>query len=208
MGLSTFRLLEAADWSVEQWSALPDQEWTEPGIATPWTPLRTLDHLVDTLLLYSGYVARRATARIQPPRNGDPSLPASELMDAFRLGTVILTAVLDDLEEGQRVFHPSGLADRTGWIGMACTEILVHTFDATRPAPGESRTVNTLCDDVVDRVLPWAPPGFPGWDRLLWATGRAGLGELRPEPADWWWQSAPLAEWDGTARRRTSPPQW
>ena len=30
----------------------------------------------------------------------------------------------------------------------------------------------------------------------------------RATDADWWWQSAPLAEWDGAPRRRTSPPPW
>ena len=36
------------------------------------------------------------------------------------------------------------------------------------------------------------------------------LAVVRGIPSDpgWWWQSAPLAEWDGKPRRRTSPPRW
>ena len=206
--LSTARFLEASGWSIEQWTAFPDDKWEEGDTTRGWTPLRTLDHLVDAVILYSAYVARRATARIQPPRNGDPSIGASDLVDAFESGVVILATVLDDLTVGKRAFHPSGFADRTGWIGMACTEVLVHTYDATRFVESDSAKLNSLADDVVDRVLPWAPRGFAGFDRLLWATGRSELGDMPPEPPDWWWQSAPLAEWDGAPRRRTSPPQW
>ena len=92
---------------------------------------------------------------------------------------------------------------------MACTEILVHTEDATGAGVTSASTLPiALADAVVDRVLPWAPRDGTGWERLMWATGRASLGGRPPEPADWWWQSAPLAEWDGKPRRRTSPPQW
>lgn len=114
MELSTARLIEASTWSCAQWSASPNDAWEEVGVTIDWTPLRTLDHLVDTLFLYSSYVARRATSRIPTPRNGDPSQSASGLLDAFRSGTVILVSVLDDFEEGQRAFHPSGLADCAG----------------------------------------------------------------------------------------------
>jgi len=152
--------------------------------------------------------SRRATTRIRPPRNGDPSLSAADLLDAFRSGSGILAVVLVGFGENERVFHPSGLADRTGWIGMACSEILVHTADVTRVVAGPKSTIDSLTQAVVDRVLPCAPREFDGWDRLMWATGRSALGEIPPEPADWWWQSAPLTEWDGRPRRRTSPPQW
>jgi hypothetical protein len=89
---------------------------------------------------------------------------------------------------------------------MACTELLVHTRDAVGPGP-EDAEVEPLAAAVVARVLPWAPDG-DGWSRLLQATGRAPLGGVPPAGADWWWQSAPLAAWDGTPRRRTAPPQW
>jgi hypothetical protein len=107
------------------------------------------------------------------------------------------------------VFHPSGFADRTGWIGMACTELLAHAYDiATEAEIPIDRPPDDLAGSIVERVLPWSPKEGTGWERLLWATGRAALGAQPPQDSDWWWQSAPLAEWDGKPRRRSTPPQW
>ena len=120
-----------------------------------------------------------------------------------------LVALLEDMPDDARAFHPSGRADRTGWIGMACTELLVHGFDIAAAArvalsPPDDR----IAQSVVERVLPWAVGDDTGWSQLLWATGRASLGARPPHDPDWWWQSAPLSEWDGQPRRRATPPQW
>ncbi len=63
---------------------------------------------------------------------------------------------------------------------------------------------------VVARLFPWAPATGERWDALLWANGRAGVDGTAMLGADWWWHCAPLAEWDGTPRRRaeTDPPGW
>jgi hypothetical protein len=188
--------------AVRRFAALPAQAWAQP--APDWTPRRTLDHLVDALALYAAYVGARANGRLVPPRDGDPAAPVDRLLVDLAAAGDRLAGLLAAMGDGERAFHPSGLADRTGWIGMACTELLVHTWDATGAAAVE---LEPLAAAVVDRMLPWAPPG-DGWGRLLQATGRAALGSVPPARADWWWQSAPLAEWDGQARRRTAPPQW
>jgi hypothetical protein len=198
----------AAQWVASTSFRVPEHRWNEAGLGT-WSPRRTLDHLVDAMLLYSAYVATRARDRITPPRNGDPNATPGELVSALRSGASILESLLHAMPDEIQVFHPSGNADRTGWIGMACTELLVHGFDIATAsgvpidAPGEQ-----LARAVVERVLPWSPPEGTGWTRLLWATGRAFLGTRPPQDADWWWQSAPLSEWDGQPRRRDAPPQW
>ena len=52
-------------------STVPGPRWndSEPG---SWSPRRTLDHVVDTVLLYSAYIETRSHSRITPPRKGDP----------------------------------------------------------------------------------------------------------------------------------------
>src|SRR3954451_10547660 len=129
--LATNDLRQCAEWAAERWSALPTYRWDATDATVEWTPRRTLDHLVDAMLLYSAYVATRARSRVSPPRNGDPSSAPAALIDAFGSGIGILTKLLDGFRDDERAFHPSGIADRSGWIGMACTEILVHTIDAT-----------------------------------------------------------------------------
>ena len=209
MELGTADLMRSAEWAAERWSALSGDQWELVDAAVGWTSRRTLDHVVDAMLLYSAYVARRARSRVSPPRDGDPASAPSALVDAFESAVAILCNLLDSVRDDERAFHPSGFADRSGWIGMACTEILVHTEDATGAVdPLVDRFPVALADAVVDRVLPWVPRVGNGRDRLLWATGRASLAGRLPEASDWWWQSAPLSEWDGEPRRRSSPPQW
>jgi hypothetical protein len=161
------------------------------------------------MLLYSAYVATRARDRLAPPRNGDPDASPDDLVGALRSSSSILAELLRALPDDVRAFHPSGNADRTGWIGMACTELLVHGFDiATATLVPFEAPNDQLAQTVVERVLPWSPREGTGWSQLLWATGRASLGARPPQDSDWWWQSAPLTEWDGEPRRRDAPPQW
>jgi len=197
-------LRTAVRWSTGRFARLPDADWERP--APDWTPHRTLDHLVDAVELYASYVGTRARDRLAPPRDGDPGASRAELLAQLAAAAEKLAGLLDGMADGERAFHPAGPADRTGWVGMGCTELLAHTRDATGPDPADD-ALEPLAAAVVARVLPWTPPG-DGWERLLQATGRAGLAGAPPADADWWWQSAPLHEWDGRPRRRTSPPQW
>jgi uncharacterized protein (TIGR03083 family) len=191
-------------------SHVPALRWNDSQPGT-WSPRRTLDHLVDTMLLYSAYVATRAQDRITPPRNGDPEATPDALVSALRSGAAILESLLLAMPDGVRAFHPSGGADRTGWIGMACTELLVHGYDIAAATGGRVDVppdTDRLARAVVERVLPWAPPEGTSWERLLWPTGRAALGSRPAQDANSWWQSAPLEEWDGQPRWRSAPPQW
>ena len=203
----------AAEWAALRFAGLPSDAWDEP--APHWTRRRTLDHVVDALAFYGAYVGTRARERLAPPRDGDRDATPAALVRQMRAAADRFTALLAGMADAERAFHPSGMADCAGWIGMACTELLVHTWDATRAEDGADDDggqegfgqMAGLASRVVARVLPWAPPG-DGWARLLQATGRAPLGDAPPAGADWWWQSAPLGEWDGRPRRRTAPPQW
>jgi hypothetical protein len=198
----------AASWLHSVASTLPMEGWDATPDDSNWSRRRTLDHTVDAMLLYSAYVATRARKRLTPPRNGDPGASPKALSEVLVSAAAILVRLLDGMTDGERAYHPSGLADRTGWIGMACTELLVHGHDLTIGVGVERSGPAVLADAVVNRVLPWIPAEGDGWARLLWATGRRSLGRHPPAGDDWWWQSAPLIEWDGQPRRRNAPPQW
>ena len=182
----------------------PDPRWSAVAVPTDWTALRTVEHLGDGLLFYAGLVARRARERHGFIRNGRAA-PASVQLDDAQSAALILAAVLRDLGAG-RALHPSGLADASGWAGMAVTELLVHGYDAACALGLTLELPADVCRRTVARVFPWIEIGGrdPGV-ALLAATGRITT-EADSAPADWWWQSAPLSEWDGLPRRRTAPP--
>ncbi|HYO35751.1 MAG TPA: maleylpyruvate isomerase N-terminal domain-containing protein [Geodermatophilus sp.] len=200
-------VLKAAG-ALEALGQAPDgsPRWDTPAAPTTWTAARTLGHIADALVFYAGQVACRADRRLPALRDGRDAPPGEQLAD---VGTAahVLAGQLRDLGDG-RAWHPSGLADATGWAGMAVTELLVHGHDAARALHVPLSLPPDVCARTLARVFPWvgaedAPPPA----RLLAVTGRADLPGVPHDP-DWWWQSAPLAEWDGRPRRRTAPPAW
>jgi uncharacterized protein (TIGR03083 family) len=183
-----------------------DPRWSAVAAPTDWTAFRTVEHISDALVFYAGLVARRARERHGFVRNGRDA-PASVQLDDAQAAAAILAAVLRDLGD-ERALHPSGLADASGWAGMAVTELLVHGYDAASALGLTLEFPPEVCARTLARVFPWIEVGErdPGM-ALLAATGRIAT-EADSAPVDWWWQSAPLSEWDGLPRRRTAPPAW
>lgn len=189
-------------------NAIPDASglWSETARPTKWTAAHTIEHVSDALLFYCGQVARRARKRLPVLRDGRVA-PASEHLDNVLSAAHVLSATLRDLG-GERAFHPSGSADAAGWAGMAVTEILVHGTDAARAVGVQMHLPDEVCARTVSRVFPWIDRSKAGPSALLLAvTGRTLVEGIRADP-DWWWQSAPLAEWDGSPARRDVEPGW
>jgi hypothetical protein len=183
-----------------------DPRWLAVASPTTWTAVRTVEHIADTLLFYAGQVARRADRRLPVLRDGRTA-PPSEQLDNVVTGAHALARLIRDLGD-ERAFHPSGMADAGGWAGMAVTEILVHGRDAAGALGQQLVLPERVCRRTVDRVFPWVSgvDASPG-ELLMAVTGRTSVTGVADDP-EWWWQSAPLAEWDGRPRRRTAPPGW
>ncbi len=193
------------------------QETLRPALGRDWSVLagdlewacrRTLDHVVDTLFLYTAYLASRATARLSPPRNGDPTAPPERLLESVGIAAAIFAEVARAAPAGTRAFHPAGVADLSGWIALACEEILLHTDDIAQGLNLSYRPPDDLSVRILARIFPWAPTDGDPWASLRWAAGRAALPDRERLGPDWYWHCAPLAEWDGAIRTRTAPPAW
>ena len=185
-----------------------DRDWSVKAGDLEWDCRRTLDHIVDTLFVYAAYLASRATERISPPRNGDPSASPAGLLATVGVAAAVLAEVARAAPPETRAFHPAGMADVSGWMGMACTEILVHTDDIARGLELPFRPPDDLSARVLTRLFPWAPADIDPWGSLRWAAGRAALPDREQLGPDWYWHCAPRSEWDGTIKKRTSPPAW
>ncbi|MFN8589872.1 MAG: hypothetical protein U0031_00330 [Thermomicrobiales bacterium] len=183
-------------------------DWQIPAGDLDWSCQRTLDHIVDTLFLYAAYVATRAIDRITPPRNGDPAASPAQLLTTVGAAAAVLAEVIHAAPPGTRAFHPAGMADATGWIAMACEEIVIHTDDIAQGLGLPFHLPDDLSRRITARIFPWAPADAEPWAALRWAAGRAPLPDRERLGPDWWWHCAPLSEWDGTIRKRTAPPAW
>jgi hypothetical protein len=194
-------------------SAGAPADWTATAGELDWDCRRTLDHLPDTLLLYSAMLATRAERGLATDiRGGDPSLGPAQLLDLVDATAAVLADVARAAPPGARALHPAGLADAEGFVAMGCDELLVHTGDIASglglayDPPGE------LCARLLARLFPWAPePGTSSaWTLLAWANGRVEVPGLDPARWDhtWYWHCAPLAEWDGTVGQRIVPSRW
>jgi hypothetical protein len=184
------------------------QEWSVKAGGLEWDCRRTLDHIVDTLFLYSSYLASRGTGRISPPRNGDPAASPAQLLATVGAAASVLAEVARAAPPGARAFHPAGMADVSGWIGMGCVEILIHTDDIARGLGLTFRPPDDLSMRILTRLFPWAPTDDDPWAALRWAAGRAALPDRERLGPDWYWHCPPLAEWDGTIKKRPAPPAW
>ncbi len=204
-------LLEAATVSNEALEGALDRDWDVPAGSLTWSCRRTLDHVPDTLLLYAAHLATRTTRPLPFLRNGDPEAKIKHLLRSAQSAAAILAEVATAAESSDvavRAYHPAGMADPDAFVAMGCDEILVHTFDITTGLELPFVPPRELCERVVARLFPWAPHEISPWSALLWANGRGPLPDRPQLEPDWYWHSAPLDEWDGSPRFRTSPPGW
>lgn len=198
-------LRHLADLCAHELASLDDADWDAPVPGLEWSAYETLFHLMRVPVNYASHLATRATTPT-PFRIGSlieraddsPAGPATTIA-ALRAFCLILADVVSAAPPDARAFHQAGRADRTGFLGMACDELLIHTDDILRSAGSSFQPPEELVARVLARLFPWAPTDVDPWKALRWANGREELppshGRLGP---DWTWQCAPLNEWDGT----------
>jgi hypothetical protein len=185
-----------------------DADWNAPAGDIGQTCRETIDHIVSCQTFYASHLASRAVERLPRLRQHDPDASVADMIDLVPAAAAVLATVARASGPDVRAFHPAGMADAEGFLAMGCDEILVHTGDIAAGLGVAFAPPAELCAKVVARLFPWAPSTTDPWATLLWANGRAPLGErVRLDP-DWCWQCAPLAEWDGNVKRRTQAPTW
>lgn len=190
----------AARQMLETLSPVLDRDWSIPAHGLEWSCRYTLDHTVNALVMYSMNLATRSPSRRSPLRGPIEGQPVPQILTAVESAAAILAEVCKSAPDDVRGFHGEGMADWSGYIGMGCTEILLHTDDIARGFGIEFQADEALSRRVVDRLFPWAPQDGDGWQVLRWATGRTALPDREQVGTDWSWQCSPLAEWDGNVK--------
>ena len=186
LGRATLLPAVAADWD----TAVPDQARSCREL---------VDHIVSTSVTYALHLANEATGPLPKVRQHDPGAPVRALIDLIPAAAGILAGVARGARPGARGYHPAGMADAEGFCAMGCDELLVHTHDlAAGLGLAPFQPPRDLAARVLRRLFPWAPDDTEPWPTLLWANGRAALGDRARLDPDWGWHCAPLDEWDGT----------
>jgi uncharacterized protein (TIGR03083 family) len=174
-------------------------DWKAPVPDLEWNCDDTLRHAISAQLWYAGHLASRSTRRLALLRSLDPGLDVDGLLDNLEAQASILAAVIRDAAPETRTWHNSGMTDRTGYSAMACSELLVHTWDIGRGLGVAFELPRDLSGRVVARLFPmWPDIDAAPEEALLWCNGRIAL-EHRPRLGpDWGWWSRPVDEWDGS----------
>ena len=194
----------AARWSYELLEPMSGADWTRRAGDLDWDCRHTLEHLVYALDHYSLFLATPSPENPPRARNSYPDLSNGELLVIMQRRAAVLAAVATAAAPTARGFHNWGQPDPSGYIAMACVEILLHTDDIGRGWGQTWQPPDALCRRALGRLFPWAPTAVDPWSALRWATGRQTLPGYADTPADWAWHASPLAEWDGTTRTRGS----
>jgi uncharacterized protein (TIGR03083 family) len=192
----------AASEFVEALSPVADRDWSVLASELEWSCRYTLDHTVNAVTGYAMHLATRATERRPRLRDTSHELTIPELLAGVESGAAILAEVCRAAPDDARGFHPSGMATWSGFIGMGCTEVLIHADDISRALNIDFQPDSALARRVLDRIFPWAPSHGDAWQILRWATGRTALSDHKRLGPDWYWHSVPLSEWDGTVNKR------
>jgi hypothetical protein len=125
-----------------------------------------------------------------------PDVELGELGRQLGAAAEVLARVVDAADPAERGSHAWGLADASGFAGMGCAELLLHSWDIADGRALDWAAPVELARTVRARLFPWAPADADPWTALLWATGRGELPGREPVTS-WRWHCAPLAEWNG-----------
>jgi hypothetical protein len=182
-----------------------DRDWHVPAAGLDWSCWETLEHTSDDLFAYAMQLAPK-----QPPldthtpvawrreRDGgptstifaDPSAGNAGLLQVLEGCATLLIAVVRTTPDTVRAYHGFGVSDPEGFAAMGVVEVLVHTHDVAAGLGLAFEPPADLCDRVLWRLFPDAPPGTARWPTLLWATGRGDLSD-RARLRSWRWHGEP-----------------
>ena len=200
VGPEDVRAAEAA--CREALSRVVDREWSILADGLEWSCRQTLEHIPSAQLFYASQLALQAKERLPRASGAADQLTVSEVLLSVEVNAAILEHVLRAAPPSARAYHPAGMADPSGFAGMSCDEILIHTADIAGGFGIDFQAPEEICAKVLARLFPWAPTDVSAWDSLRWANGRLALSRVAPPDVNWRWHCAPLSEWDGTIPRR------
>ncbi len=173
-----------------------DDDWARPVPEMDWNVAKTVAHAAEGCLWYAIDLAA-AGAELDEAVKHEVLATArpSQLLGTMVAYAEVVASTIDCADPATLGFHPVGPADPSGFAGMACDELLIHTDDAARGLSRSFEVPADLAEAVLGRLFPWVESEDP-WKALLWANGRIAFDD-RPRLSRWVWHCKPLADWNG-----------
>jgi len=168
-----------------------DADWSILAADLEWSCWATGVHVAGCLVFYASQIIDQPAEGYVPfDITMDDGAKAEGLLRTIAVCGAILQRTVAAAQPADRGYHVYGTSDAEGFTAMGVVETLVHTYDITTALRLDWRPPAAMCEPVLARLFPDAPPGDPS-AVLLWCTGRAVLDD-RPRLAEW--------RWDGTVR--------
>jgi uncharacterized protein (TIGR03083 family) len=179
----------------------PQAHWQRATFCPGWTALDAVAHLATGADFYAQAIAAG--------RRGTPALPwgasdlagfrtaraeaVQKLMDGgpdavlagFEQGVTTLQEVLESLrldDLAKVAWHPRGLGQIGGWIGMRLNELVIHDWDIRQPHEANATLAPTALAAMLT-VLPWMQQQFLA--QRITDDDLDGVHVLRAGTASW-----------------------
>jgi hypothetical protein len=190
----------ATQWLAEELRARPDDvaDYDRDAHGLKWPVWRTLEHVLDDLVVYALQVAGRVQQAYLPLTGAggeelvhcDRAAGAEGMADSLEACGELFAAAVQARPATSRAYHPYGDADPAGYAALGVLEVVVHGWDVLTALDDEVADLpEDLCAGVVARLFPGSPTELgTAQEVLLWQTGRgelpgrARLSRWRPSP--------------------------
>jgi hypothetical protein len=190
--ITSHDLLEAADHCAAGLLRAASIGWSAPVPGLDWDVRTTIEHLVDVLGFYTLHLVAASPGRLRVDVTCHADISNDEVVHMLTIEAGGLATAARVLEPTTQAFHFHGTTDVSGFLALACSELLVHTGDAFRGLGGVLEPRPDLAAKVLQRLFPSAPSDADPWRTLQWATGRGRLPGLPEVGPDWSYRTAPL----------------
>ncbi len=168
-------------------TSVAGEDWSTPARDLDWTCRETAAHVADTFFAVAAQLVAQPEQDWVPAEvRTDPAATPDLLLRAIDACARLLRSAVTTAEPGLRAWHPTGVADLSGWVAMATVDGLVHTWDLTAALGRPWLPSAELAGFAVERLFPERPDHDDPGTLLLWCTGRIALPD-HPRRSEWKW---------------------
>lgn len=149
-----------------------DADWSVRAGDLDWSVDQTIAHMTGAPAKYAFYLSSRSARYIAVRVLPEEDATREERLDAIHASASALAGVAATAPDDACGFHVTGMRNAEQFLGMACNELLVHTYDVTCALGLPYEPPEELCQTVIEHCYPGRDQQRPVWPFLVWLSGR------------------------------------